>query len=366
MSCPSNGDNFVPEIYSGESVVDRKSVFQGHCANVYSVDHVKIMLNKLKENKKIANAFHNMYAYRVEKEVTFGSSNASKSTNAFNIVQDCDDDGEQAAGGRLLTLLQILNAVNVVVVVTRWYGGIQLGPARFKHINNAARDALVKGGFVHDDKPTIDQGNSNKPPRSSHTKSNAKGKKRNHEPLMRKLKYLTNDELKCILSDEGTDFIDDLIMSLPQVRDLDQSRKKLLEEVTSLSQINLAREPKFVRDRHNLTSEIESIKPLRKILEIKCKQVGDVVKSLEDSYTKLSKAAISTEEESESISNSFLEGQLNNDDFLQKYIEKRKLVHIRRAKADRLRASIPKLSEINFGQSTDDQSDSDDIKDSSV
>lgn len=30
------------------------------------------------------------------------------------------------------------------MVVSRWYGGIQLGPDRFKHINNAAR-CVLKG-----------------------------------------------------------------------------------------------------------------------------------------------------------------------------------------------------------------------------
>jgi hypothetical protein len=28
------------------------------------------------------------------------------------------------------------------------YGGIQLGPDRFKHINNAARQVLMLGGFL--------------------------------------------------------------------------------------------------------------------------------------------------------------------------------------------------------------------------
>jgi putative IMPACT (imprinted ancient) family translation regulator len=36
----------------------------------------------------------------------------------------------------------------VLVVVTRWFGGIHLGPDRFKHINQAARDALEAGGFL--------------------------------------------------------------------------------------------------------------------------------------------------------------------------------------------------------------------------
>lgn len=139
-------DNFEFDIAHGESVVDRKSVFQGHCATVQRVEHVELFLSKLKENKKIENAFHNMWAYRIDRS----DPTARLAGKSAAIVQDCDDDGEQAAGGRLLSLLQILNVVNVMVVVTRWYGGIQLGPARFKHINNAARDSLVKGGFVND------------------------------------------------------------------------------------------------------------------------------------------------------------------------------------------------------------------------
>ena len=34
---------------------------------------------------------------------------------------------------------QIVDAENVVVVVSRWWGGIMLGPDRFKHINSIAR-----------------------------------------------------------------------------------------------------------------------------------------------------------------------------------------------------------------------------------
>lgn len=36
------------------------------------------------------------------------------------LVQDCEDDGEDAAGGRMLHLLQVLNVMDVVVVVSRW------------------------------------------------------------------------------------------------------------------------------------------------------------------------------------------------------------------------------------------------------
>lgn len=37
---------------------------------------------------------------------------------------------------------------DVLVVVTRWFGGVHLGPDRFKHINHAARNALEAAGLL--------------------------------------------------------------------------------------------------------------------------------------------------------------------------------------------------------------------------
>lgn len=126
----------VPTIIQGEVITDRKSVFQGHAALVHSTDQVRQVLKLLKENKKIANATHNIYAYRIAK------------TGSSSFIQDCDDDGESQAGGRLLHLLQILDVTDVLVVVTRWYGGIRLGSDRFRHINNSARQVLEKAGMI--------------------------------------------------------------------------------------------------------------------------------------------------------------------------------------------------------------------------
>ena len=49
------------------------------------------------------------------------------------------------AGSRLLHLLNMMDVNNMLVVVTRWYGGIHLGGDRWKHINNAARNAIEAG-----------------------------------------------------------------------------------------------------------------------------------------------------------------------------------------------------------------------------
>ena len=126
----------VPDICHGEPFVDRKSTFQAHASVVANMDEVKLVQNELLKNRKIAHATHNIMAYRI----TTSSSSV--------ILQDCDDDGETAAGGRLLHLLNILDMKNIIVVVSRWYGGIHLGPDRFKHINNVARSLLVQKGLV--------------------------------------------------------------------------------------------------------------------------------------------------------------------------------------------------------------------------
>ncbi|KAJ8278070.1 hypothetical protein GJAV_G00083490 [Gymnothorax javanicus] len=130
------GEEELPPVKHGEPITDRRSTFQPHLAPVVTPRQVKMVLDKLYENKKIANATHNIYAYRIycEDKQTF--------------LQDCEDDGETAAGGRLLHLLQILDVRNVMVVVSRWYGGILLGPDRFKHINNCARSILVQENYI--------------------------------------------------------------------------------------------------------------------------------------------------------------------------------------------------------------------------
>ncbi|KAI7238826.1 UPF0029-domain-containing protein [Hortaea werneckii] len=117
-------------------ISEKKSVFIARAAPVKSVETAKQYLaHLLATDKKVAKATHNITAWRIRGE------------NAVQ-YQDCDDDGETAAGGRVLHLLELMGVWDAMVVVTRWYGGVQLGPDRFRIINQTARDALVKGGLA--------------------------------------------------------------------------------------------------------------------------------------------------------------------------------------------------------------------------
>jgi len=134
----------IPEIFSGDPITDRKSTFQAFLARVVHPKQAMRVLGKLLENKKIANAAHNMWAFRV------GGDGQSK--GSAPVIARCDDDGETHAGSRMLHLLEILEATNVMVIVTRWYGGIMLGPDRFKHISNITRNILEANGFLKEKK----------------------------------------------------------------------------------------------------------------------------------------------------------------------------------------------------------------------
>lgn len=133
----------LPKIFTSEAITDRKSAFVGHCARISAEADVAAIVAHLLEDKKIARAAHpTIWAYRLSRDTG----------GPVGIVTegDYDDDGETQAGSRLKHLLEILDVKDVVVVVTRWFGGIHLGPDRFKHINQAARDAMELAGVLEE------------------------------------------------------------------------------------------------------------------------------------------------------------------------------------------------------------------------
>ncbi|KAI1501114.1 RWD domain-containing protein [Biscogniauxia marginata] len=140
---PSTADDIPNELSAKEPpwilsdpFIELRSTFVARCAAVSSTAEAEAFLQHLlASDKKVRAASHNITAWRI------------KGPNGTTF-QDCNDDGETAAGGRLLHLMQLMDLWNVMVVVTRWYGGHKLGPRRFALINQAARDSFVKADLV--------------------------------------------------------------------------------------------------------------------------------------------------------------------------------------------------------------------------
>ena len=125
----AHGENFHPP-KSGPS-----ECFQAHVARVESMSQVQWVLRELLDDKRVARATHNMIAYRFW-DIARGVQ-----------VADNDDDGESTSGQKLSFLLDSMGVNNVLVVVSRWFGGVHLGPARFKYIANTGRELLEACGF---------------------------------------------------------------------------------------------------------------------------------------------------------------------------------------------------------------------------
>jgi putative IMPACT (imprinted ancient) family translation regulator len=137
------------ELFRGDPFHPPKSgpseTMVAHAASVTCMDHVNWVLHHLLfMNKKIGQATHNMIAYRFKDSVT------------GCLVSDSDDDGEKGSGSKLAALLDLSDTEDCIVIVSRWYGGIHLGPARFKWIAAVARQALDDAGFLKCNKKKVD------------------------------------------------------------------------------------------------------------------------------------------------------------------------------------------------------------------
>lgn len=91
-------------------------------------------------------ASHNAWAYRVKKPDMFGS---------FTIREDSNDDGESGCGKFMLEVMREANAVNTLVVMTRWYGGIMLGPDRWRIMRSCLKEALAERLRVTGERATL-------------------------------------------------------------------------------------------------------------------------------------------------------------------------------------------------------------------
>ena len=131
-----------PAWFLSAPITEKKSTFVARACSVTSPARAHAYIaHLLATEKRVSKATHNITAYRIRSPAT---SESSRDVS----YQDCDDDGETAAGGRLLHLLQVMDVWNILIVVSRWYGGVKLGPDRFSIINNVAREAIVEGGWT--------------------------------------------------------------------------------------------------------------------------------------------------------------------------------------------------------------------------
>ena len=111
-------------------IVEKKSKFIANLMHVESVEEAEDKIKEIK--KKYHDARHNCVAYRV--------------SEGGQIVEKSSDDGEPSgtAGGPMLNILQKNNLCNLVVIVTRYFGGILLGTGGLVRAYSEATQQVIE------------------------------------------------------------------------------------------------------------------------------------------------------------------------------------------------------------------------------
>lgn len=120
---------------------EKKSIFIGHVKRVYNEDDAKEFISKIRGEHKEAR--HNVYAYVIGENMG---------------IQRYSDDGEpQGTGGLpVLDVIKKNEITDVVLVVTRYFGGILLGKGGLvRAYSKGAALAVSEGGIVEKVKGTI-------------------------------------------------------------------------------------------------------------------------------------------------------------------------------------------------------------------
>jgi putative IMPACT (imprinted ancient) family translation regulator len=119
-----DGVTLGSDFYIYEKIIeDRGSVYSVAVGKVSDRQEIKAFLKKVKALKNHHKASHHSWAVRIANEGV--------------IYESKSDDGETGAGNVILRMVRKSNNVNTVVCVVRWFGGVMLHAARFKHLQEA-------------------------------------------------------------------------------------------------------------------------------------------------------------------------------------------------------------------------------------
>ena len=114
-------------------ITEKRSRFIANVKNVHTEQEALEYIEALK--RKYWDARHNVYAYYLGGEI---------------VVQKCSDDGEPSgtAGMPILEVLRKEQLENVVVVVTRYFGGILLGTGGLvRAYSKSTKEGIIAAGI---------------------------------------------------------------------------------------------------------------------------------------------------------------------------------------------------------------------------
>lgn len=158
------------------------------------------------------------------------------------------------------------------------------------------------------------------------------------------LAHLSNDELKDILNDDGK--FEDIVKDIKQFKELETEKEMFMARNRSLAEFNLSKQPELEKGKQVLRELSEKGHQLCSSVKEKLNEMRDKSGTMtaNTALDLLQAAAAEIEEESEKVAEKFLAGDIEVDEFLEQFLSRRKLMHLRKVKVDKFRDIIRKSS----------------------
>ncbi|XP_029163187.1 vacuolar protein sorting-associated protein 37B [Nylanderia fulva] len=156
------------------------------------------------------------------------------------------------------------------------------------------------------------------------------------------LSHLDNDELKELLNNDSK--FEDIVKDIKQFKNLETEKEMLMASNRSLAEFNLSKQPELEEGKQMLKELSEQANQLCTSVKSKLDEMRDKsgTMTVDTALDLLQAAAAEIEEESEAIAEKFLAGDIEVDEFLDQFLSRRKFMHLRKVKVDKLREIIRK------------------------
>ncbi|KAM9455369.1 VPS37B subunit of ESCRT-I b [Clarias gariepinus] len=143
---------------------------------------------------------------------------------------------------------------------------------------------------------------------------------------------------------EDDEKLSEIVKELDEMQEMQQTKEMTIASNRSLAEQNFSLQPSLEQQKMQLTKHYCRLQELYEAHQLrKCTLDHHSGKSSLDTLLALLQAeGAKIEEETENMADSFLDGELSLDTFIETYQSKRKLAHLRRVKIDKLQEMVLK------------------------
>ncbi|XP_077149286.1 vacuolar protein sorting-associated protein 37B [Ranitomeya variabilis] len=157
-----------------------------------------------------------------------------------------------------------------------------------------------------------------------------------------KFNHLSPSQLSELLDND--DKLGQMAQEMDEAQNVQLDKEMTLAGNRSLAEANLLYQPKLDSQKATLTQKYQELQVLMESHQLKKTKLDQqsVNASLETLLALLQAEGAKIEEETENMAENFLDGGIQMDSFIDEYLSKRKLAHLRRVKIEKLQEMVLK------------------------